>query len=219
MIATVLKEMNMRPILPPALLALTLALAGCGGTVNRGLESVHQPVVSRTDYVVDVAEGSNGLAPGERERLEGWFRSIGLAYGDRISVDDPTGSPAAREDVAAVAGRHGILVSRLAPVTAGPIEPGTLRVVVSRASAVVPNCPDWSRHASPEFVGSGMSNYGCAANTNLAAMVANPEDLVRGEDPAGTIDASTAGKAIKSWREAKPTGEKGLKIESTKGGN
>lgn len=219
MIVPALKEMNMRPILSPALLALTLALAGCGGTVNRGLESVHQPVVTRTDYVADVAEGPDGLAPGERDRLEGWFRSIGLAYGDRISVDDPTGNPAAREEVAAMAARHGILVSRVAPVTAGPIEPGTLRVVVSRAAAVVPNCPDWSRHASPEFVGSGMSNYGCAENTNLAAMVANPEDLVRGQDPASTVDASTAGKAIKSWRAAAPTGEKGLKDESTKGGN
>ena len=34
-----------------ALAAPALLLGGCGGTMNRGLESVHQPIVSRTDYV------------------------------------------------------------------------------------------------------------------------------------------------------------------------
>ncbi|MGN6620411.1 MAG: pilus assembly protein CpaD, partial [Sphingomonas sp.] len=46
-----------------AMLAPTLLLAGCGGTVNRGLESVHQPVVSRSDYAFDVNTGGDGLAP------------------------------------------------------------------------------------------------------------------------------------------------------------
>ena len=52
---------------------LTLALAGCGGTRNRGLESVHQPVVDRADYALDLATSGGGLARGEQERLIGWF--------------------------------------------------------------------------------------------------------------------------------------------------
>lgn len=44
----------------PAALALSLglALAGCGGmATNRTLESVHQPVVEKTNYVLDLTTG------------------------------------------------------------------------------------------------------------------------------------------------------------------
>ena len=35
---------------------------------------------------------------------------------------------------------------------------------------------------SPTSTTSSMSNYGCAVNSNLAAMIANPEDLVHGRE-------------------------------------
>jgi pilus assembly protein CpaD len=63
-----------------------------------------------------------------------------------------------------------------------------------------------------------LSNYGCATNSNLAAMIADPEDLVRGKTGGPQVDAALSGKAIKAYREAQPTGVKGLKVEET-GGN
>ena len=54
MIATAPKEKIMTLKLSSAI-GLALMLAACaGGTENRGLESVHQPVVQRTDYVIDL---------------------------------------------------------------------------------------------------------------------------------------------------------------------
>lgn len=200
------------------LLGLTLALAACG-TVNRGMESVHQPVVQRTDYVIDVNASGDRLAPGERERLDGWFSTIGLSYGDRVAIDDPTGSGQGRRDVADLLSRRGLMVAGAAPITGGTLSPGSVRVVVSRASAGVPGCPDWSRPAAPEFSGSTMSNYGCAVNSALAAMVADPVDLVHGRESDGPADPTLSAKAIKTFREAPPTGTRGLKLESTKGGN
>jgi pilus assembly protein CpaD len=61
------------------------------------------------------------------------------------------------------------------------------------------------------------SNYGCSVNANFAAMVAQPEDLVRGMPGTGVVDPATTYKAIDSYRRAKPTGEGQLKSESTKG--
>jgi pilus assembly protein CpaD len=196
------------------LVGMALLLSACG-TVNRGLESVHQPVVQRSDYVIDLASANDGLAPGEGERLEGWFRSIGLAYGDRIAVDDPSGLGAARGDVATLLYPRGMMVTKGAPITAGAIPAGTVRVVVSRSTATVSGCPDWSRPAAPEMVGSTMSNYGCANNAALAAMVADPLDLVQGRALDGAIDATSSSKAIQSFRNRAPTGSQGLKIEST----
>lgn len=215
-----MEKMIMRSVSASALLALTFTLGACGGTQNRGLESVHQPIVSRTDYVFDVGAGGDGLAPGEAQRLAGWFESLDLGYGDRVSVDDRStyGSSATREAVADIAARHGLLLAEAAPVTAGAIAPGSVRVVVSRSSASVPGCPDWSR-SSQEFEASTMSNYGCAINSNLAAMIANPEDLVVGQNPLGGTDALTAGKAIKTYRDRAPSGEGGLAVDEVKGQN
>ena len=51
-----------------------------------------------------------------------------------------------------------------------------------------------------------MSNFGCAVNGNLAAMVANPQDLVHGREGSGVGDNRTAVKAIDTYRKAAPTG-------------
>lgn len=198
-----------------------LLLAGCGGTQNRGLESVHQPVVSRADYAFDVGSGPGGLAPGEAQRLAAWMGSLKVGYGDRIAVDDPARDPATRADVAAAAARFGLLVSDEAPVTPAPIAPGTARVVVSRAHAYVPGCPDYSRMYEPNYNAHTSSNHGCAVNSNLAAMVASPTDLVRGEGAASPYDPAVASKAIDRFRKAEPTGAGGtaVRAEATGGGS
>jgi pilus assembly protein CpaD len=195
-----------------------LLLAGCGGTTNRGLESVHQPVVTRADYAFDLNTVNGHLAPGEAQRLDGWLASLNVGYGDSVGIDDPSLYPnPARAEVARQVARYGLLLADTAPVTPHPLTPGTVRVVVSRMSAVVPGCPDYSSDSSHEFEGSTSSNYGCATNTNLAAMIARPQDLVRGQPGAPSVDPATATKAIQTFREATPTGAGGLKTESAGG--
>jgi pilus assembly protein CpaD len=193
--------------------APALALAGCGGTENRGLESVHQPVVERTDYVFDVNAGPAGLAPGEAARLDGWFASMRLGYGDRVAVDDLSGGRV-RNAVAGEVARYGLLLSDELPATAEPLRPGTARVVVSRMKAWVPGCPDFSRYSGTEYDSNTSSNHGCATNTNLAAMVANPEDLVRGEPGTRVYDAAQGTRAIGAYRAAAPTGGGGTAVKA-----
>jgi len=80
--------------------------------------------------------------------------------------------------------------------------------------ATVPGCPDFSRVSQPEFNSNTSSNQGCAINSNLAAMVANPADLVRGQPGADTSDDVSSLKAIDTFRKAVPTGAGGLKSDS-----
>ena len=195
-----------------------LLLGGCMGTENRGLESVHQPVVTRSDYALDLGVAGGALAPGEQQRLAGWMTTMRLGYGDRVAIDDPAAEGyRARTDVAAVVARYGLLLSSDAPVTPAPLTPGSIRVVVSRMRAAVPRCPDWSRDSTDDFTANTSSNYGCAINRNLAAMVANPADLVRGAPGAETTDAALSYKAIDTYRKKAPSGAAGLGAATTGG--
>ena len=203
-------------------LALAAASAGaCSYTPNdqpqRGVLPVNEPVVSRADYAFDVVAPGGSLPASEAARLDAWFRGLQLGYGDAIYVDGPYAG-AVRGDVAAVAGRYGILVSNGAPVTAGGIANGAVRVVVSRTRAEVPGCPNWSEPAMPNYQNRMMSNFGCGVNGNLAAMVANPEDLVHGRDTNGVTDPAAAVRAIDVYRTKPITGAGPLQATSTKSG-
>ena len=200
---------------------LGTALGGCAGGVatNRGLESIHQPVVARTNYTLDLTSGPGGLSVPEQARLSGWFEAMNLRYGDRIAIDDPLSSPATRAAVEAVAGRYGILVSDQAPVTQGYVNAGTARIVLTRSSATVPGCTEWGAATDFNPNNATASNFGCAINGNIAAMVANPEHLLHGDDTGGETTIMSSTKAIDAYRAARPTGETGLRAPSTQGGN
>jgi pilus assembly protein CpaD len=204
-----------RTMLTLSLAALLVPGAARADRFNREVSSIHQPVVERRDHVLDVPAG--GLDPVEAARVDRWFDELGLAYGDRVGIVS-AGTPASNEDVAAIVRRHGLLLAEGAPATTGAIAPGHVRIVVSRSVASVPGCPDYSQWSQPNFTAASSSNYGCAINSALAAMVADPGDLVRGREAHGP-DAETAARAIRAWRDTAPTAKNGLKIESTKGGD
>ena len=203
------------------LIAPAALLAGCTGDY-RGVESVHQPVVSRTDFVFDLQAAGYGLASGEPARLAGWLASLHVGYGDTVTIDDPSGQAGgARQEVAAQIAGRGLMLGETAPITAGPVAPGAVRVVVSRATAGVPSCPDYHGDVSGyvNFDAHTSSNYGCGTNTTLARMIANPIDLVRGQPGAVALDPATGARAIQAYRDAKPTGGGGttLQAQSTGG--
>ena len=205
------------------ILVAATSLAGCGtvapkSDLARGVDPVNVPVVTRQDFAFDAAAPDGQLSDLDAARLDGWFRGLDLGYGDSVFVEGFS-SGAARPDVARVAGRYGLLVADGGPVLAGAVPPGMVRIVVSRTRASVPNCPNWSEPAQPNYNNHSMSNFGCAVNANMAAMIANPEDLVHGREGSGLSDALTSTKAVDSYRAQKPTGEAGLKeVTTSKGG-
>ncbi|HEX5644034.1 MAG TPA: CpaD family pilus assembly protein [Erythrobacter sp.] len=200
-------------------LSLGLALSGCGGMAsNQSLYSTKQPVVERTSYTFDVRTSESGLTVSEQQRLDGWFDAMDLGYGDRISIDDPLASEATLGTVEELAGRRGILVDKGAPVTSGAVLPGYARVVLTRSTASVPGCPDWSASSDMNYNNATSTNYGCASNSNLAAMVANPQDLIKGQRGSSETVIMSSSKAIKTYREQAPTGSQGL-AENTTGDN
>lgn len=201
---------------------LALPLTACGGATpaafNKGMQSVHQPVVSQSNYIYDVRmDDSAGLSAGERDRLNGWLDSLQVGYGDHLAIatDDAYVSPAMKDGIAAVLGQRGMLVEEDGSAAAGRAPSGSVRLILRRASAHVPGCPNWSDKQESYMSGKTSANFGCATNSNLAAMVANANDLVRGQGADSVLRTATSDKAIKTYREAPATGSGGL--QSLKG--
>ena len=90
--------------------------------------------------------------------------------------------------------------------------------VVTAGTALVPNCPNWTT-ASLDSAAVNNSNYGCAVNSNLAAMIADPMDLIHGKSDQAT-DTENVIRAIKAWRDAPATSKVWTTTtrESSKGG-
>ena len=208
----------MKKIATWTVLALATTLAGCAGAANsnRSLESVHQPVVRNDIYQFDVAAAGGDLAPSEQGRLQGWLDAMNVRYGDRIAIEDPSayGSIGAKETIREMVERRGLLLSGDVPVTTGAVAPGYVRVIVTRASASVPSCPNWSSRSAINVNNATSANYGCATNSNLAAMVADPNDLIKGTSERDN-DPTTATRAIKTYRDKPPTGAGDLRGQAT----
>lgn len=190
-----------RAIASALALGLSLGLAACGGMAdNRSVYSTHQPVVERSTVALDVATSSDGLPVAEQRRIASWFEAMDLRYGDKVSVEDPLDSAETRAAVAQIAGRYGLLLADGAPVVAGEVQPGQARIVIARSRASVPGCPDWSAK-SDVTLGNGISpGYGCATNGNLASMIANPEDLIKGQKGSPDTYISTSNASINAYK-------------------
>ncbi len=190
-------------------LSLTLGLSACGGATtmaNRSLNSVHQPIVGTSTYALDLTAGSAGMPLAEQRRLADWLETMDVGYGDRLSVESASSNDAVRAEIAAIAARRGLLLSDATPFTPAAIAPGSVRVTLTRSRAQVQGCPDWTGRP-----GSGTSaNYGCATNSNLAAMVADPQHLLKGAQGTGETVVMTSNKAIATYREQPTTGAGGL---------
>lgn len=206
-----MRPLHSRPFLLLALIAAPLAACNAESTGNRGVESVHQPVVSYTSFVLDLrAESGVGISSPEKDRLNGWLDSLTVGYGDSVALAGAY-SAAAKADIAEVLGQRGLLVRDDAAITAGTPPYGSVRVVVRRATASVPGCPDWQIKQENTMSGGTSSNFGCATNSNIAAMVANPEDLVRGQTESnGGLRTATSNRAIKDMQAKPTTGSGGL---------
>jgi pilus assembly protein CpaD len=200
-------------------LSLGLALSACNqAPVNSSLNSTKQPVVERSNFTLDLAAGVTGLSIPEQRRLDDWFDSLDLKYGDRVALDGGVGNNAVHDHVAAIAARRGLLLAEGAPVTTGFVQPGSVRVVVTRTTASVPGCPDWQDHFASNLENATSDGFGCAVNSNFAAMIADPEHLLHGAEGTGETVVMSSTKAIESYREQNVTGSQGLPEVSTQSG-
>jgi pilus assembly protein CpaD len=163
---------------------------------------------------VRFAPGSAVLATADAARLRALGVTGGIAPSDRVMVAAAGAPYLARQRIASIDSvllRYGIVV--VADQLPNLPSNGAL-IEVGRTLVTLPPCPNWSKPTGTDFGNQPSSNFGCATETDLGMMVANPSDLASGL-PAGPAVGQPSVSAVTRYLTDKvelPSANSGLPI-------
>jgi pilus assembly protein CpaD len=199
---------NVAPIL---IVVGILSLAGCNTpTPSSGLgpaeisnavppKRTHVELVA-LDHDVDFARGAKTVTASEVAGLSNFLRDNAVGEGDSVTVAGPNAaSTLAAARRAAVLAELRMLHVHAVPATVTAPVSSAVRVHVDHVVVTAPQCPDWSKAEADNPDNSSSSNFGCATEANLAAMVANPADLARGR-PSGVADGAALARGVELYQ-------------------
>ena len=219
-----------------AMLALIGGLAGgCTTTATSDVDLAdydyrkrHPIMISEEPEVLRIPVGMNGpaLSPEIEAAIGNYVDGYRATGTGSITIQVPNAS--ANEFAASSTGRavHYALVRagvpyaniRIAPYHVGDhAKVAPLQVSYLRVKAVAPTCGVWPEPISGDLRNRQYHNFGCAAQQNLAAMVANPADFVQPQ-PMTPANGARRAKVITDYSEGLETRSEMTLPESSAGG-
>jgi pilus assembly protein CpaD len=215
-----------RPVAP---LLLAVMLGACTHTNEETTASIptdyrqrHPIVVQESDRSIEVFVGTNrgGLTAPQRTDVTAFAQTWLHEGTGPMVIDLPVSTPNARaagqslQDIQAIFSSvgvppRGVTIRRFTP--ANPKQFATIKLNYPKVTADAGPCGLWPEDLGPSFrnpiyqENRPYSNLGCASQRNMAAMVANPADLVqpRPESPTFTTRRSTV---LGKYSKGEPTG-------------
>ncbi|NLS01894.1 CpaD family pilus assembly lipoprotein [Rhizobium sp. P32RR-XVIII] len=177
----------------------------------------HPIVVAEAEQTVDipVASTDRRLTIAQRDVIRGFAANYLSRASGPVYVMTPQGSANSaaasqlRNQVRAELSHRGVPSSKIVNASYAATVPGDaapIRLSFVGMTAITSKCGEW-----PKDIGGGFDfdnqnyyNFGCATQNNLAAQIANPEDLIapRGMTP---IDAARRNNAIEEYRTTSTT--------------
>jgi pilus assembly protein CpaD len=199
-------------------------LAGCaprepqytGSVDTDGFRTRHPIVVEEGNETLDIPVGQQAarLPVKLADTVEAFGREARRRGASGVVVLVPSGSAnesAAHRlarDISAALVRGGVpahAVERRAYPAEGPYDVAPIRIAYPRIVAHVPHeCGDWPKAATSDFGNHDYWNFGCATQSNIAAMVDNPTDLVA-PAPLGAPDATRRAVVLQAYRKGEKT--------------
>jgi pilus assembly protein CpaD len=164
----------------------------------------HPITVSEADHTLQLFIGANRsqLTAAQRAEVLAFAQTWKKEATGGVLIDLPTGTGNERASSATLPEIQSILAATGVPsgsmlvrtYQAGPATFATVRITYPKVTAQAGPCGLWPQDLGPTnnkeyFENTQYWNFGCASQRNLAAMVANPEDLVqpRSETPVSTM--------------------------------
>lgn len=207
-----------RAVLAAALLVSVAALSGCAnrdraatGSIPDDYRTRHPIVLTETEQTIDipVASGDRELTTAMRDNIRGFAGEYAAKSRGTLQILVPQGSANAgaaqhlRKEIRATLLNAGVSKSRLIETTYGAGAHGDaapIRLAFFAIAAKTNTCGEWPEDLVANTIENrNYHNFGCAYQSNMAAQIANPMDLVapRGMSP---IDAERRNVVIEDYR-------------------
>ncbi|KAE8238248.1 MAG: CpaD family pilus assembly protein [Allorhizobium sp.] len=216
-----------RLFLSGIVLGTVAVLSGCGSMKDQTTTSSipddyrtrHPIMLSEVEHTLDVpiASGDHRLTVSVQDSIAGFAADYLSASTGTIQVMIPHGSPnsgaasAMRKQIRQVLTARGVPSNRIietsyqaeATSNAAPV-----RISYVAITAMTNPCGEWPEDLQNNtFSNKNYHNFGCATQSNLAAQIANPMDLVTPRDMA-PIDATRRSTVIGLYRKGSDTSTK-----------
>jgi pilus assembly protein CpaD len=222
-VSTSVSRSPVRRLPLPVLLVLTASLvSGCAlvkrdhievGSIPDDYRTNHPIVVGEATESIDiaVASGDYGMTRSQRDAVDGFMYRYDRSAAPPVMVMAPSGSAnaAAATNVASDISRHlrkngyrnveVVHYAANAPDVSAPI-----RVAYNVVKATTGQCGRWPDDLLATSENKHWANFGCSYQNNLAAQVANPNDLVGPRQPS-EIDAENRSVAIDEYQTKETT--------------
>jgi pilus assembly protein CpaD len=200
-----------RPTMVIALLAISTSLSGCMTDALDAQEMSVQPAaysgseahpitVVKGPVTLEVASIESSLQPQQINAVKTFAYQARRAGVTPVTISRPSGGGASARiasEVANLMAEQGVPRKMIRVATYPGPSDAPVNVSYISTYAQTKECGDWSQDATDTFEMTHMPNHGCAVQSNIAAMLSNPGNLVvpGSSDP---IRANTRVSAIKS---------------------
>ncbi|KPF44506.1 CpaD family pilus assembly protein [Rhizobium sp. G187] len=201
-----------------------LVVTGCGTNKDKmstsgipdDYRTRHPIMLSEVEHTLDVpvASGDRAFTVGVQDSIAGFAADYLAASTGTIQIQLPHGSPNAgaaagmRKQIRNVLTTRGVQANRIIETSypagaSGDAAPVRLSYVA--ITAVTNPCGEWPEDLQNNtYSNRNYHNFGCATQSNLAAQIANPMDLVTPRD-AAPIDAARRSTVIGLYRSGEDT--------------
>ncbi len=200
--------------LGPIGFAFAFSLAGCAtppaqplGAVTTEAPNPIQVTLVREGHALHFAPAAAIPDRMETASLNSFLATGGAAPGDTILIERTP--PSTLKGNTLEVRREATLVAALTRQGLRPsvsytpsLVPGDMSLTLERYVASAPNCPNWSKKPGNDFGNTLHSDFGCATATNLAAMVADPRDLIVGQT-MGPVVGDPGSAPVHAYRTGK----------------
>jgi pilus assembly protein CpaD len=160
----------------------------------------HRPVVTQEIARLDLPPSSR-LAPQDRAAIAAFLREYSAVGHGPLVVSAPSGEDPAHlaGDIRAIAESAGMVLPEIALAVSAPDPGSPYNITFLRYRAHAPECgQEWPSlaHGARD---DAWPNFGCANAANLAAMIADPADLL-GPAEMTPADAERRTTILRAWR-------------------
>jgi pilus assembly protein CpaD len=197
--------------------AAVVILSGCAkrdsitvGSVPDDYRTNHPIIIAEEEETLDLPVGATfrGATASQRASLEGFLAGYDTSAAPVLSIVSPSGSvnaaaaANAAQDFAHIARKNGVPGSQiiLASYRASPEEINApVRISFSAMRAQTDKCGRWPEDILQTSENKHYANFGCSYQNNVAAQIANPNDLL-GPRKQSPIDAANRETVIGDYQ-------------------